>query len=359
MTDNSSRRLPKLRERMAELDVNGFLVSSAANRRYLSGFSGSNGYLAITANDAVLATDFRYIEQGEAESPGFEVRQIRGGEAWFPNLASELGMRRVGFEADDMSVAAFSQLKHTIEEADGDLKLELVETVGVLEWIRAVKDEQELTALKRAVQIADEALSAVSVKIGVGMTEQDIAWELHKQMRERGAAGPSFDTIVAVGPNAALPHHRAGDAAVRAGEPIVIDMGADFQGYRSDLTRTFVVGEADDTFRHIYGIVLRAQKAAIDAASPGMTGEEIDSVAREVIKDAGYGDEFGHGLGHGVGLVIHERPMVVPNSKDIVENDMVFTIEPGIYISGWGGIRIEDVVVMEDGRARPLTRSPK
>ena len=348
---------------MAELDVDGFLVSSAANRRYLSGFSGSNGYLVITAHPerqrAVLATDFRYIEQAQAESPGFEVCQIRGGEPWFPDLAADLGLRRVGFEADDMSVAAYSGLRRTIEEAESDLDIEFEETAGVVEWIRAVKDDHELSTLRRAVEIADEALSVVGAEISVGMTERDIAWALHKRMRELGAEGPSFDTIVAAGPNAALPHHRADETAVRAGEPIVIDMGANYRGYRSDLTRTFVVGEPDDMFRRIYGIVLRAQQAAIEAASPSMTGEEIDSVAREVIEDAGYGDEFGHGLGHGVGLVIHERPMVVPKSKDIVEDGMVFTIEPGIYIPGWGGIRIEDIVVMEDGRAKPLTRSPK
>ena len=359
MTYGSSRRLATLRERMVELDVDGFLISSAANRRYLSGFSGSNGYLAITADNAVLATDFRYVEQAQGESPGFEVRQIRGGEPWFPDLAADLGMRRVGFEADEMSVSAFSRLRSDVEDSENDLKVELEETAGVIEWIRAVKDSYEIDALDRAVQIADEALAIVRAEVSVGMTERDISWALHRQMRRLGAEGPSFDTIVAVGPNAALPHHRADETEVRRGEPIVIDMGANYRGYRSDLTRTFVVGESDDKFRHIYGIVLRAQEAAIDAAAPGMTGEEIDSVAREAIRDAGYGDEFGHGLGHGVGLVIHERPMVAPKSEDIVENGMVFTIEPGIYISGWGGVRIEDVVVMEDGRARPLTRSPK
>ena len=357
MTEDKSQRLAKLRVYMAEQGLDAFLVSSAANRRYLSGFTGSNGFLAVTVSDAFLATDFRYIEQGQAESPEFEVRQIRGGEPWFPGLADELEMRRVGFEADDLSVAAFSRLQGDVGESETDLEFE--ETAGVIEWIRAIKDESELNALDRAVQIADDAMAKIRVEISVGMSEREVAWELHKEMRRLGAEGPSFDTIVAVGPNAALPHHRAGDTTVRPGQAIVIDMGATYHGYRSDLTRTFVVGEPDDTFRHIYGIVLRAQEAAIDAAKPGMTGEEIDSVAREVIKDAGYGDEFGHGLGHGVGLVIHERPMVVPRSKDIVENGMAFTIEPGIYVSGWGGVRIEDVVVMEDGRARPLTRSPK
>lgn len=359
MTENTSNRLARLREYMVEQDLDGFLVSSAANRRYLSGFSGSNGYLVITDNDAVLATDFRYIEQAQTESPGFNVRRIRGGEPWLPDVAAELGMQLVGFEADDMSVAAYSSLRRTIEESDDNLEVEFEGTVGVVEWIRAVKDDTELKMLDRAVQIADEAMSKIQAEIRVGMTEREVAWELHKEMRRLGAEGPSFDTIVAAGPNAALPHHRADESVIHPGEPIVIDMGANFRGYRSDLTRTFVVGEADDTFQRIYGIVLRAQEAAIEAARPGMTGEEIDSLAREVIEDAGYGDEFGHGLGHGVGLVIHERPMVVPKSQDVVENGMVFTIEPGIYISGWGGVRIEDIVVMEDGRARPLTRSLK
>ena len=359
MTEYTSHRLLRLREHMAEQELDGFLVSSAANRRYLSGFTGSNGYLVITATEAVLATDFRYIEQAQSESPGFDVRHIRGGEPWFPAVADEVGMHRIGFEADDMSVAAFGRLQREVEESESNLRVQFEETAGVIEWIRAIKDDSEIEALDRAVQIADESMAKIQREIRTGMTEQEVAWELHKEMRRLGAEGPSFDTIVAVGPNAALPHHRADDTVVRDGEPIVIDMGATYQGYRSDLTRTFVVGEQDDTFQHIYGIVLQAQKAAIEAARPGMIGEEIDSIAREVITDAGYGDEFGHGLGHGVGLVIHERPMVVPRSQDVVEDGMVFTIEPGIYISGWGGVRIEDVVVMEDGRARPLTRSPK
>ena len=359
MTENTLHRLSRLREHMDEQELDGFLVSSAANRRYLSGFTGSNGYLVITDSEAVLATDFRYIEQAQSESPIFEVRHIRGGEPWFPGIVDELEIFSIGFEADDMSVAAYSRMLRDVEDSDSDLRLEFEETAGVVEWIRAVKDVQEIKTLDRAVQIADEAMARIRREIHTGMTEKEVAWELHKEMRRLGAEGPSFDTIVAVGPNAALPHHRADDTVVRDGEPIVIDMGANFRGYRSDLTRTFVVGEQDDTFQHIYAIVLQAQEAAIDAARPGMTGEEIDAVARKVITDAGYGDEFGHGLGHGVGLVIHERPMVVPRSQDVVEDGMVFTIEPGIYISGWGGVRIEDVVVMEEGRARPLTRSPK
>ena len=356
---NTAARLSKLREKMVELDVDGFLVSSAANRRYLSGFTGSAGYLAIAANEAVLATDFRYVEQGQAESRGFEIRRMVGGDGWLPEVAADLGIRRIGFEADDLSVAKFAQLRLTLEESDIGVDVEFKETSGLVGRIRAVKDRDELDRLTRAVQIADEALAAVGAEIRSGITERDIAWSLHTQMRELGAEGPAFDTIVAAGPNAALPHHRADETVVQPGDMVVIDMGADYLGYRSDLTRTFVAGRRSDTFEDIYDIVLRAQQSAIDEAKPGMTGAEVDSIAREVIAEAGFGDEFGHGLGHGVGLAVHELPMVVPKSEDVIENGMVFTIEPGIYISGWGGVRIEDIVVMEGGRARPLTRSPK
>ena len=345
---------------MEELEVDAFLVSAPSNRRYMSGFTGSNGVLVVTDDDALLLTDFRYIEQAKSESPDFEVRRIRASDPWLPDLANELSIDTLGFEADDLTVAQFSRLLKELDEADDAPDIEFEETAGVIQKIRAVKDADELALLTRAVQIADDALADVRARIEPGMTERDISWALHLRMRELGAEGPGFDTIVAAGPNGALPHHRADDTPVRLGDGVVIDMGANFDGYRSDLTRTFVVGaEPSDKFREIYGIVLSAQLAAIDAAKPGMTGEELDDVARQVIADAGYGDEFGHGLGHGVGLAIHERPMVVPTSEDEIEDGMVFTIEPGIYIPGWGGVRIEDIVVMECGRAKPLTGSPK
>jgi len=353
-------RLGRLRERMTELEVDAFLVSSPANRRYLSGFTGSNGVLAITADAALLLTDFRYIEQAQLESPDFDVRRMRGGQAWLPEVVAELSVSRLGVEADDLTVAQFSRLRRELDESDDCLDVEFKETSGVVERVRAVKDDDELRLLSRAVRIADEALAHVRAQIEPRMTERDIAWALHRRMRELGAEGPAFDTIIAAGPNGALPHHRADDTPVRHGDGVVIDMGANCDGYRSDLTRTFVVGaEPSEKFREIYAIVLKAQLAAIDAAKPGMTGEELDGVARQVIADAGYGEEFGHGLGHGVGLAIHERPMVVPTSEDVIEDGMIFTVEPGIYIPGWGGVRIEDIVVMQGGAAKVLTRSPK
>ena len=287
---------------MEELEVDAFLVSAPSNRRYMSGFTGSNGVLVVTDDDALLLTDFRYIEQAKSESPDFEVRRIRASDPWLPDLANELSIDTLGFEADDLTVAQFSRLLKELDEADDAPDIEFEETAGVIQKIRAVKDADELALLTRAVQIADDALAHVRARIEPGMTERDISWALHLRMRELGAEGPGFDTIVAAGPNGALPHHRADDTPVRAGDGLVIDMGANFDGYRSDLTRTFVVGaEPSDKFREIYGIVLNAQLAAIDAAKPGMTGEELDDVARQVIADAGYGDEFGHGhgLGHG------------------------------------------------------------
>ena len=204
-----------------------------------------------------------------------------------------------------------------------------------------------------------QALDSVAATIEPGMTEEAIAWELEKAMRERGAEMISFDTIVGAGPNGALPHHRADETVIRDGDAVVIDMGAKYQGYCSDLTRTVIVGRADDKFKEVYDIVLRAQLAAEEQLEAGMTGQQVDSIARDIISEAGYGENFGHSLGHGVGLAVHEYPRVGPRADDVLEDGMVFTIEPGIYLSGWGGVRIEDIVVLENGRARVISKANK
>ena len=352
-------RLARLRSKMVELEVDGFLVSAPENRLYLSGFTGSSGHLLITESQATLATDFRYVEQAKSESPDYEVLRTRGGTPWMPDALAELGIRNLGIEAGYMTVAAHSALTSALAESENAPDVRIEETVNVVEQIRAVKDDDELMILERAVEIADRALASVAPRLKPGVTEARIALELEMEMRNLGADGAAFDIIVGAGPNGALPHHRADDTAVRMGDSVVIDMGASYGGYNSDLTRTFYVGNPDDEFLAIYSIVLQAQETAIREAKPGMSGEDVDKIARGVIEEAGYGEEFGHGLGHGIGLAVHERPMVVPTSKDVIQNGMVFTIEPGIYISGWGGVRIEDMVVMESGRARILTGSPK
>lgn len=357
---NFRRRIDSLRAEMPGAEVDAMLVSAPANRRYLSGFSGSNGSLLITQTDAVLATDFRYLEQAASESPDFRIHKIEGGKAWLPPLLAELGARKIGVEAGHVTLAAHQKILKELEESEEVSGIALEPTSGIVEGIRAVKDEDELALIAEAVRIADLAMGAVGPNLQPGMTERGVAWELESEMRRLGADGPAFDTIVGAGANGALPHHRADDTILQRGDPVVIDMGAEYKGYRSDLTRTFAVGgDADAKFERVYEIVLRAQKAAIEAARPGMSAKDLDGVAREVIQTAGYGEEFGHGLGHGVGLDIHERPMITPASDDEIADGMIFTIEPGIYISGWGGVRIEDIAAMQNGRAHPLTAAPK
>ena len=356
-----SMRLEGLRKVLQENELDAILISTPENRRYLSGFSGSAGYLLISQAEAILCTDFRYVEQAGKQAPLFRVERIggSGGLDWFPKLAGELKARRIGFEAQNLTVAAHKALSDAIQASDNGSRPELLATSALVDMIRAVKDQDELALMTRAVEIADQALEEVVAQVRPGMTETEIAWRLEKSMREKGAESISFDTIVGVGPNGALPHHHPDDTVVVSGQPIVIDMGAKYQGYCSDMTRTIVVGEPDETFHKVYDTVLSAQLKAEEEVRAGMSGGDIDAISRKVIEDAGYGDNFGHSLGHGIGLAVHEYPRVGPNAEGALEEGMVFTIEPGIYLSGWGGVRIEDMVVLENGRARVLTKAHK
>ena len=354
-----SVRLQKLRGRLEEKGLDAILISTPENRRYMSGFTGSAGYLLISQNDAVLFTDFRYTEQAGNQASDFRIERTTTGLDWFPKTTSEMNVKRIGFESQDMTVATHSAFQKAIDDAENGVRPELVSTAEIVDKIREYKDADEIKLLTRAVEIADEALDEVAPTIRPGMTEAQVAWELEKSMRERGAEGLAFDIIVGAGPNGALPHHRADETVIQEGQAVVIDMGAKYEGYCSDLTRTVIVGEPDDAFRKVYDTVLRAQLAAEEGVTAGMTGAEVDAIARDIIADAGYGDNFGHSLGHGVGLAVHEYPRVGPKADEPLENGMVFTIEPGIYISGWGGVRIEDIVVLENGRARVISKASK
>ena len=225
--------------------------------------------------------------------------------------------------------------------------------------LRVLKDNVELAQLQKAIDASDQAMEMVCPAIEAGMTEKEVAWRMEAAMREFGADSVSFNTIVAAGPNGAMAHHRPSDTVIRAGEPIVIDMGARVGGYCSDITRTVVVGEPDEMFHKIYNIVLGAQLTAINTVRPGLTGKECDALSRDIIAEAGYGDNFGHSLGHGVGLAVHENPRVGPGAEDVLEPGMVFTVEPGIYISGWGGVRIEDIVLLGEDGATVLSKAGK
>jgi len=354
-----SARLDSIRSRFQQAGVDAMIVSSDENRRYLSGFTGSAGSLIITPKDAVLATDFRYVEQAGQQSPDFRVLRTMGGSDWLNDLLKELNVRNLGFESQHMTVAIHERLRDALEEGKGNSAISLVATSGLIEDLRSIKDLPEMAMLTRAIEISDKAFEEVAKTIQVGQTEKEIAWKLEKTMRELGADTISFDTIVAAGPNAALPHHRPDESVILEGQPLIIDMGARYEGYCSDLSRTLCLGQPDDMFRKIYDTVLGAQLTAIPTVERGMTGGDADGLARTVIEEAGYGDNFGHSLGHGVGLEVHEQPGVGPSSQGVLEDGMPFTIEPGIYLSGWGGVRIEDVVVLENGRARVISKAPK
>ena len=351
------QRLDNLRAVIDEKGIDGLLISDGENRRYLSGFVGSAGYLFLTSDCAVLATDFRYTEQAAEQAPDYRIDRITGKLDWLPCLCAEFGVKKLGFEADDITVSQFERFKQAFSEKGSEASLE--STAGLTLELRAVKDEHELGLLSRAIQIGDEAFDEVSDQIEPGMTEAEVAERIEQAVKSRGAESVSFETIVASGPNAARPHHRAGDTVIREGQTIVIDMGARYKGYCSDLTRTIVLGEADDKTKRVYDIVLSAQLAAIELVEAGMTGTDADMLARKVIQETGHGDDFGHSLGHGVGLQVHENPGVGPTSKGELKDGMVFTIEPGIYLPGWGGVRIEDIVVLEQGRARVISKARK
>lgn len=347
-------RPAKLRARLAQRGLNALLVSQPENRRYLSGFTGSEGFLLISQERALIAIDFRYIEQAKAEAPEFEIVQIQGELAqWAPSLIS--GMGRVGFEGAHLPFTAQRKLSRALR---GQRKPRLVPTEGLVESLRSIKEEGELEYLKKAAALTDAAFEYIVPLLEPGRTEKEVAWDIERFLREKGGETPPFDIIVASGPRATLPHARPTERTLGRGEPLLLDLGTRVEGYCSDLSRTLCLGE-DETFAKVYDIVLRAQLTALASIEAGMSGDRADGLARSVIEEAGYGKAFGHGLGHGIGLAAHEEPRLGPGSSALLEEGMVFTVEPGIYLEGWGGVRIEDMVILEKGKARPLTGAKK
>jgi Xaa-Pro aminopeptidase len=352
-------RLLWLIEVLAQHELDGILISTPKNRRYLSGFTGFTGYLLISKNQAELATDSRYTEQATEQAEDFQVVPDQSGWNWLVESLKKSGLHRLGFESEHLTVAAHQQLLESIKQEPSLTGVSLVTTSGIIEGLRALKDQQELALLQRAIASSDSAMDAVCPTLREGLTEREVAWRMELAMREFGADSNSFNTIVSSGPNGAMPHHRPTDRAIGQGEPVVIDMGAKIGGYCSDITRTIIIGQADETFRHVYDIVLGAQLTAISIVRPGMTGGECDSLSRSVIQESGHADNFGHGLGHGVGLAVKEAPRVGLNSDDVLAVGTVFTVEPSIYIPDWGGVRIEDIVLLEQAGATPLSKARK
>ncbi len=358
MSLKTNDRIQKLRQGLGEKEIDGVFISQAENRCYLSGFDGSSGFLFITPEDTILATDFRYIEQAKSQAPDYEIFRITDDVSdWFPRLVAELDMKRLGFEAEHIAFAMHRLLSDILNKEKSLLKLIPVD--GMVESLRAIKELEEIELITKAAEITDAAIEYIQDRIHPGMTEREAAWEIERFMREKGSQPVPFDIIVASGPNSALPHAKPSARAIHSGEPVIIDIGAKVGGYSSDLSRTICLGTPDDTFNKIYDTVLGAQLAAMAIIREGMTGGEADELARMVIEQAGYGEAFGHGLGHGVGLAPHEQPRLGPNSSECLADSMVFTIEPGIYLVGWGGVRIEDLVVMEKGKVREISKAKK
>ena len=351
-------RIDGLRRALAERGLGGFLVSNLSNCRYLSGFVGDSGWLLLTDARCGVAVDSRFWEAARRQAPDFELLPIRGDlPDWFLKTAAEWGVNRWGIEAEAVSLAAYQKLTAAI--ARDQSPVQLVPTIGLIETQRSIKDPAEIELLEKASQLAARALDHARSAASPGMTERELAWELERFLRENGSEAMGFEIIAASGPNCALPHARPSERRIEAGEPVLLDLGARLEGYCSDFTRTFCVGKPSPLLVKVHSIVLGAQLTALTTIQSGMTGEQADQLARTVINQAGYEQAFGHGLGHGVGLDVHERPRVGARSQDVLVDGMVFTIEPGVYLPGWGGVRIEDTVVMEGGRARPLAEADK
>jgi Xaa-Pro aminopeptidase len=352
------KRLRKLRTSIAERGLDALLISQSENLRYVSGFTGSSGWLLVSEQNAILATDFRYVEQAKGESPDFEIIQTKQElRDWLPGLVFNLGWHKLGFEANVISYDVYHKLSEALKTKQINLKL--VPTTGIIEQLRSIKEPEELGFIIKAAALVDIAFEQAKTLIHPGITEKEAAWEVEKILRQEGSEGMPFEIIVASGPNSALPHVRPTEKKICSGEPVLIDMGARINGYCSDFSRTLFLGRADKTFREIYTIVLEAQTTAMARIESGMDASQADRLARSIVVQAGYGDAFGHGLGHGIGLAVHEFPTLGPSSSDSLANGMVFTIEPGIYLAGQGGVRIEDMVVLENGKVRVLTKAEK
>jgi len=340
------QRLEKLMRRK-DLDV--ILFWGPENIRYLCGFTGSDGALIYARGDRVFLTDSRYTEQAKGEVQNAVVSQYRQKISGISQALKSLRVRRIGFEAAAVNFDSYRRLQEKLPRASW------LPLATELAGIRAVKEAEEIGRLRKAVRIASESFLKTIPRIKPGSREAAVAEFLECQFRRRGGEKASFDTIVASGYRAALPHGAASEKRLARGETVVIDFGARFQGYHSDETKTLILGKPDAKTKRIYEIVCRAQGKAIQTVRPGVTGREIDAAARDVIQKAGYGKFFGHGTGHGVGLAVHEDPLISPKGKTVVEEGMIFTVEPGIYVAGWGGVRLEDMVQVTSNGCERLT----
>lgn len=346
-------RVTAVRRHLETAGADAVLVTDINNIRYFSGFTGSSALLVVGKADGWFLTDSRYTQQARQEVSGFQIVEYSRMLEGLAGCVNAQGFRRLAFEAGHVTVELYKSLARNLPDC------ELVPLETGLDTVRAVKDEPELPALRRVAALVSDAFSSILGRIRPGVPEREVAMELEFAMRRAGVENNAFDFIVASGVRGALPHGKASDKEIMNGELVTVDFGGILDGYNSDETVTFAVGEPDSRQREIHGIVKAAHDLAIDAARPGMPCRELDAVARDYIKSKGYGEFFGHGLGHGVGLEVHEKPVISPRAEGVLEEGMVFTVEPGIYIPGWGGVRIEDTVCLHRHGCELLTRVPK
>lgn len=346
-------RVNKLQAQLEENEIDALLVTKRENIRYLSGFTGSSGVIVITSNSASFITDFRYTEQANDQVKGYDIIELDTSLIKsVADVVSRESIKRLGIEQDAMTVGQYRTYEKEVD-------VQLIETSGIVEKLRLIKDESEIKIMKEAAAIADAAYTHIQTFIRPGRTEREVANELEMFMRSKGADSSSFDIIVASGLRSALPHGVASDKVIQTGELVTLDFGAYYKGYCSDITRTLAIGPISDELRQIYDTVLRAQLAGVEGIRAGITGIEADALTRDIIKEAGYGEYFGHSTGHGLGMEVHEAPGLSFRSDTVLEPGMVVTIEPGIYINGVGGCRIEDDVVITEDGCYLLTQSPK
>lgn len=346
-------KLEKLRKSFSANNLDAILITSPINRRYISGFTGSAGAVIVTDSEAIFITDFRYTEQAEAQAQGYKIIEHKKSiDEEINAVLKDLNVKRLGFEKDYTTYSQFEKYKNNFD-------VELVATSGIIEELRIIKTNEELVIMKKAAKIADDAFTHIQGYIKPGVKEIDVSNELEFYMRKQGAVSSSFDTIVASGLRSAMPHGVASEKIIEAGELVTLDYGALYNGYCSDITRTVAVGEVSDELRKIYDIVLEANMRGVNGIKPGMTGKEGDALTRDYITEMGYGPNFGHSTGHGLGMEVHEAPGLSTKIERKLEPGMVVTVEPGIYVPGVGGCRIEDdIVITETGNER-LTYSTK
>ena len=342
----------RTKQLLTQLNADALLACKPENRRYFSGFTGTSGYVLIMPEAQWFITDFRYTEQAKAQCPGFEI-QLHNTERPLEAILKEAGLKTLAFEDQYVTYQFYKNLSDKLPD------LTLIPAGAEMEALRLVKEDWEIEKITKAARIADQAFEHILGYIRPGVSERDVALELEIYMKKLGASGLSFETIAASGVRSAMPHGVASGKLIEEGDLLTLDFGCVYEGYCSDMTRTLVVGTASEKQKEIYGVVLEAQEQALAAIREGINGVDVDKIARDVISSRGYGDYFGHGLGHGVGLEIHEEPRLSPTGVKTLMENMVVTDEPGIYLPGFGGVRIEDLVVVKKDGCEVLSRAPK